>query len=64
MRTGLRQDEKRFALDSGGGKFARLGHQLLTPDKREYTPDYNTSEFDPQYVKELVFVVKRYYKPE
>jgi hypothetical protein len=39
--------------------------KLLTPDKREYTPEYNAwLEKVPQYVKELVFVVKRYYKPE
>lgn len=39
--------------------------KLLTPDKREYTPEYNAwLDSVPQYVKELVFVVKRYYKPE
>ena len=39
--------------------------KLLTPDKREFTPDYNAwVETIPQYIKELVFVVKRYYKPE
>ncbi len=39
--------------------------KLLTPDSREYTPAYNAwLESVPQYVKELVFVVKRYYKPE
>jgi len=39
--------------------------KLLTPDPREYTPAYNTwLEGIPQHVKELVFVVKRYYKPE
>jgi hypothetical protein len=39
--------------------------KLLTPDKREYTPAYNGwLESVPQHVKELVFVVKRYYKPE
>jgi hypothetical protein len=39
--------------------------KLLTPDNREYTADYNAwLETVPQYVKELVFVVKRYYKPE
>jgi hypothetical protein len=39
--------------------------KLLTPDEHDYTPEYNawlTSV--PQHVKELVFVVKRYYKPE
>ena len=39
--------------------------KLLTPDKREYTADYNAwLDSIPQYIKELVFVVKRYYKPE
>ena len=38
--------------------------KLLTPAE-EYTPEYNARlEAIPQYVKELVFVVKRYYKPE
>ena len=38
--------------------------KLLTPDPREYTPAYNTwLEGIPQHVKELVFVVKRYFKP-
>jgi hypothetical protein len=39
--------------------------KLLTPDKREFTPAYNAwAETIPQYVKELVFVVKRYHKPD
>jgi len=39
--------------------------KLLTPDSREYTPEYNAwLESVPQYLKELVFVVKRLYKPE
>jgi hypothetical protein len=39
--------------------------KLLTPDKREYTADYNTwLDSIHQYIKELVFVVKRCYKPE
>lgn len=39
--------------------------KLLTPDEREYTPEYNAWLVQlPQYVKELVFVVKRYYRPE
>ncbi len=39
--------------------------KLLTPDLREYTEEYNDwLESIPQYIKELVFVVKRYYKPE
>ncbi|MGA2028510.1 MAG: hypothetical protein ABSG87_00340 [Verrucomicrobiota bacterium] len=38
--------------------------KLLTPDTREFNPAYNTwVETIPQYIKELVFVVKRYYKP-
>jgi len=39
--------------------------KLLTPDESDYTTEYNTWLASvPQYVKELVFVVKRYYKPE
>ena len=39
--------------------------KLLTPDKREFSPAYNAwVEAIPQYIKELVFVVKRCYKPE
>ncbi len=39
--------------------------KLLTPDDRDYRKDYNTwLEGVPQYLKELVFVVKRYYRPE
>ncbi len=39
--------------------------KLLTPDTREFNPAYNAwIETVPQYVKELVFVVKRYYKPD
>ncbi len=39
--------------------------QLLTPHSREYTPEYNAwLATIPQYIKELVFVVKRFYKAE
>jgi hypothetical protein len=39
--------------------------KLLTPDERDYTPEYNAwLATVPQHVKELVFVVKRYCKPE
>jgi hypothetical protein len=39
--------------------------KLLTPDKQDYKPEYNAwLESTPQHVQELVFVVKRYYKPE
>lgn len=38
--------------------------KLLTPSA-EYTDEYNAwLETVPQYIKELVFVVKRFYKPE
>jgi hypothetical protein len=38
--------------------------KLLTPDEHDYTPAYNAWLASvPQHVKELVFVVKRYYKP-
>lgn len=39
--------------------------KLLTPAIREYTDEYNTwLKSIPQYVKELVFVVKRFYQLE
>ncbi len=39
--------------------------KLLTPDEHDYRPEYNAwLESIPQYLKELVFVVKRYYKPD
>jgi hypothetical protein len=39
--------------------------KLLTPAMREYRPEYNDwLETIPQHIKELVFVVKRYYKSE
>lgn len=39
--------------------------KLLTPDEQDYRPEYNAwLEATPQYLKELVFVVKRYWKPE
>jgi len=39
--------------------------KLLIPDEHDYKPEYNTwVETVPHYLRELVFVVKRYYKPE
>lgn len=39
--------------------------KLLTPDTRDFTAEYNAwLEAIPQYQKELVFVVKRFYKLE
>jgi hypothetical protein len=39
--------------------------KLLSPDEQDYTPEYNAWLASvPHHVKELVFVVKRYYKPE
>lgn len=39
--------------------------KLLTVDEHDFTPEYNAwLNSTPQYIKELVFVVKRYYKPE
>lgn len=39
--------------------------KLLTPDERDYKAEYNLWLAGvPQYLKELVFVLKRYYKPE
>ncbi|HXG49671.1 MAG TPA: hypothetical protein VNO52_18775, partial [Methylomirabilota bacterium] len=39
--------------------------KLLTPSADEYSPEYNEwLNSIPQYLKELLFVVKRFYKPE
>ena len=39
--------------------------KLLTPDARDFTSEYNAwLEAIPQHIKELVFVVKRFYKSE
>lgn len=39
--------------------------KLLTPSRLEYTDEYNDwLESIPNYIKELVFVVKRFYRPE
>lgn len=39
--------------------------KLLTPASREYSAEYNAwLRGIPQHVKEIVFVVKRFYKPE
>ena len=39
--------------------------KLLTPSDAEYTAEYNSwLESIPQYIKELVFVVKRFHKPD
>ncbi len=39
--------------------------KLLTPDERDYKPEYNAwLDSVPQYLKELVFVLKRYHKPD
>lgn len=39
--------------------------KLLTPSEAEYTQEYNIwLNSIPQYLKELVFVVKRWYRPE
>lgn len=38
--------------------------KLLTPSSRDYTAGYNAwLKSIPQYIKELVFVIKRFYKP-
>ncbi len=39
--------------------------KLLNPSFRDYTDEYNSwLKSIPQYIKELVFVLKRFYKPE
>jgi hypothetical protein len=65
----------RFRQEYRTGKDSRavLSHErslgsvikLLTPSEAEYTAEYNAwLETVPQHIKELVFVVKRYYKAE
>lgn len=65
----------RFIEESWRGKDSRpllsphrsLGSviKLLTPASREYSQEYNEwLRSIPQYIKELVFVVKRYFKPK
>ncbi len=39
--------------------------KLLTPSRRDYTEEYNKWLLAiPQHIKQLIFVLKRYYKPE
>nr|WP_175414958.1 hypothetical protein [Nibricoccus aquaticus] len=39
--------------------------KLLTPSRREYSDEYNAWLLSiPQHIKELLFVLKRFYKPE
>ncbi len=55
--------DKRAVLDSARSLGSVI--KLLSPDERDFTSEYNEwLESVPQYIKELVFVVKRYYKPE
>ena len=61
------QDAKRVDKRSILSPERSLGSviKLLTPDERDFTDEYNAwLETVPQYIKELVFVVKRYYQPE
>jgi hypothetical protein len=70
-----RDTSNRFRDPSRNGKDKRpilsndrsLGSviKLLTPSRREYSEEYNAwLRAIPHYVKELVFVLKRYYRPE
>ncbi len=39
--------------------------RLLTPSETEYTPEYNAwLQSIPQHIRALVFVIKRFYRPE
>jgi len=39
--------------------------KLLTPSAKDYSPEYNAwLDSIPQHIKELVYVVKRFYRPE
>ncbi|HAV61136.1 MAG TPA: hypothetical protein DCY13_02085 [Verrucomicrobiales bacterium] len=56
------QDQRRI-LDSDRSLGSVI--KLLTPSRGDYSEAYNEWLFSvPQYIKELVFVVKRFYKPE
>jgi phosphoenolpyruvate carboxykinase (diphosphate) len=56
------KDDHRSILDAERSLGSVI--KLLTPDEHDFKPEYNTwLEGIPQYIKELVFVVKRYYKP-
>jgi len=70
-----RDTSNRFREPSRNGKDKRtilsnersLGSviKLLTPSRREYTEEYNAwLRAIPQYIKELIFVLKRYYLPD
>ncbi len=55
--------DRRTILDSDRSLGSVI--KLLTPSRRDYSETYNAwLESTPQYLKELVFVVKRFYKPE
>ena len=59
--TPAKEDARMLAPERSLGSVIKL----LTPDEHDYTPEYNAwLDTVPQYIKELVFVVKRYYKPE
>jgi hypothetical protein len=50
-----------LALDRSLGSVIKL----LTPNPAEFTPEYNAwLETIPNYVRALVFVIKRFYRPE
>lgn len=57
------RDDKRMILSAERSLGSVI--KLLTPDERDYKPAFNQwLESVPQHIKELVFVVKRYFKPE
>jgi hypothetical protein len=62
FRDSSRQDE-RTILSPGRSLGSVI--KLLTPSVKDYTEAYNAwLETIPQYIKELVFVLKRHHKPE
>lgn len=64
--SGRFQDEQRVDKRTILSAERSLGSviKLLMPDELDYKPEYNRwLDGLPQYIKELVFVVKRYYKP-
>jgi hypothetical protein len=63
------KDPARRSMESrpilGGARSLGSVIQLLTPQSREYTPEFNEwLGTIPQYIKEMVYVVKRFYKPD
>lgn len=61
--SGVKKSDERSILSPSRSLGSVI--KLLTPSEREYSREYNAwLGTIPQYIKELVYVVKRFYKPE